>query len=436
LVGLLRPRPALALPPPPPGAEALFDAVRWLSAEQTPWGCPVLDVGPVTGGVEPRLRPEVQAVADGWTGEDGAGLGPLRPPEGPALPGALRLPLSSADPAMTPDGALFRPQHPSERHALYLRDGWIWALDAHTRAVRAAAPAAREGAVLVIGPLHAGLLGPAPGGGPPAGLDYAQSGDPAMVWATFTWLLRSHALGELLPAPLPPALAGEPRAAALWASGWLGRRCLGLAAAPALPAPTRPLRVDGALLLAAQRGDLAGLQRALAAGAAPAAPGSFFGYTALHAAAAMGEAGCVAALLAAGAPVNAEAEDGATPLLAAAAQHGPDTAAAVGLLIAAGARLDARLAARGEAAVHLAAQAGRGPVLARLIGAGADVHAATDGGFTALHMAAELGRADLVTLLRAAGADPRAAAGGLRPADLAAAKGHATLAAALRSAGG
>ena len=433
--------PQVALPPPPEGAEALFDAVRWVPAAETPWGCDTLDVGAVTGGLEPRLSPAAQRIADGWTGEDGAGLGPLAPPPGPALPGRVSVALTDADPAMTPDGALFRPQHPSERHALVLRGGWIWVLDAHTRAVRAAAPAVQEGACLHVGPLHAGSLhaGPPPAGsqadgGAAVGLDYAQTGDPAVVWATFVWLLRSHALGELLPAPLPRSLAAQPRAAALWASGWLGRRCLGLAIAPRLPPPERPLRVDGPLLLAAQRGDLEAVLRALSAGADPRAPGSFFGYTALHAAAAMGETACVDALLAAGAPVEARADDGATPLLAAAAQHGPDTGPAIGRLINAGARLDARLHARGECPLHLATQAGRAPVVARLLGAGADVHARTEGGFTALHMAAELGRADLVTLLCAAGADSAVEAGGLRPAQLAASRGHMALAARLGAA--
>jgi len=419
-------RRSVALPPVPPGAEALFEAVRWISAAENPWGQAVLDVAPVTTGIEPRLEPAIEAVALGWTHEDGLGLGPLQLPEGPLVKGELTAPLTSADPALCPDGAVFRPQHVTERFALLLRDGQLWLLDGRTRAVCGAAAAERRGAQLVLGPLRVARGGL---------LHQAAEGDDGLLWGIFAWLFRSHALGELCPAPLPPRLAEAPAAAALWASAWLGRRCLALAPRPPEGAPSLPLRVDGPLMLAAQAGDLDRLDAALRAGAHPAAPGSFFGYTPLHAAAAMGHLPLVARLLAAGAPVEARAEDGATPLLAAAAQHGPNTAPAIGALIVAGADLEARLSERGERAVHLAAQAGRAEALARLLGAGAAVDAATAEGFRALHMAAELGRADLVTLLLGAGADPAApSASGHTPAALAAAKGHAALAAALAAA--
>ena len=110
---------------------------------------------------------------------------------------------------------------------------------------------------------------------------------------------------------------------------------------------------------------------------------------------------------------------------------------AIGVLIVAGANLEAELADRHERAVHLATQAGRAESVARLLGAGAAVDVQTAEGFRALHMAAELGRADLVTLLIGAGASPSAAArGGQTPAALAEAKGHAALAASLRAAAG
>lgn len=418
-------RRSVALPPLPPGAEDLFAAVRWIPADQNPWGQAVLDVAPVTTAIEPRLLPELEAIALGWTHEDGGELD-LQLPDGPTSPGQLLLPLASADPALCPDGAVFRPQHVTERFALMLRAGRLWVLDGRSRAVCACAPAERRGAQLVVGPLLVAKQGL---------LDQAGDGDPTLLWGIFVWLLRSHALGELRPAPLPPRLAEAPAAAALWASAWLGRRCLALAPRPPDDPPALPLRVDGPLMLAAQSGALDRADAALRAGAHPAAPGSFFAYTPPHAAAAMGHHRIVQRLLEAGAPVEARAEDGATPLLAAAAQHGPDTAPAIGALIAAGADLEAQLSERGERAVHLAAQAGRAASLARLLGAGAEVNAQTVEGFRALHMAAELGRADLVTLLLGAGADPRAlSASGHSPAALAEAKGHAALAAALRAA--
>ena len=85
---------------------------------------------------------------------------------------------------------------------------------------------------------------------------------------------------------------------------------------------------------AARAGDLAALQKCLAAGVDPDARGGD-GMTPLHKAAFNGQAGCVAALLAVGADTRARTGDGATPLHGA-AYNG--CAACVAALLAAGSR--------------------------------------------------------------------------------------------------
>jgi len=75
--------------------------------------------------------------------------------------------------------------------------------------------------------------------------------------------------------------------------------------------------------------------------------------------------------------------------------------------------------------IHSAAAAGSTPIVAALLGAGAAVDAAQEGGFTALHAAALHGNGEMVRLLLDHGADPARPTGDGRTArDLAASKKH------------
>jgi len=147
-------------------------------------------------------------------------------------------------------------------------------------------------------------------------------------------------------------------------------------------------------------------------------------------AAATGDLGRVAALLAAGCPVDAPTPDGFTPVQLALFFGHPDAAA---LLIRAGADVDAAAThPMGVAAIHAAAASPAPFGVALVVAAGADVDAAQAGGFTALHEAAHRGDAAMAELLIAAGADVALRTDDDRtPADVAAADGHAALAARL-----
>lgn len=168
------------------------------------------------------------------------------------------------------------------------------------------------------------------------------------------------------------------------------------------------------------------------------------------------QGGALAALLAAGAPLDAfeaaaagdlarlEAHlvadpgaaqawsaDGFTALhLAAFFAHAPLAAR----LLAAGA--DARAAARNDSRVtplHSAAAAGATAIVGALLAAGADPDARQAGGYTALMAAAQQGRDELAAVLLAHGADRDArAADGRAAADFADQERHHALAARLR----
>ena len=149
-----------------------------------------------------------------------------------------------------------------------------------------------------------------------------------------------------------------------------------------------------------------------------------------------GAAEVVRALVKDGADVSAARGDGMTALHFAAERGHADVAAA---LIDAGAAVDAGTRIGRYAPLHLAARGGHGPVVALLLEAGAAANAATtNSGVTALHLAAAAvdGRSAVAALLDH-GADPNAREGsaGQTPLMFAAAANRPAAAAALLEAG-
>lgn len=141
--------------------------------------------------------------------------------------------------------------------------------------------------------------------------------------------------------------------------------------------------------------------------------------TALHKSA--GNADIMQLLIAAGAKLNAEDQNGMTPLAECA--HSFDTEknrACVRLLIAAGADIN-HPECRGIPPLYWAAcSTGSGAMLRLLIESGADVNQCGQSGMTPLHCAAMGNNPEAVRLLLAAGADPTAAcAEGRTPRDYA-----------------
>ena len=158
---------------------------------------------------------------------------------------------------------------------------------------------------------------------------------------------------------------------------------LGLAAMPVGRAGAEAPGCDWTGSAFWERADLAQVDRCIAAGANIEARGGEYGETPLHWAAAGGIPEIVAALLDAGADLEARTRDGWTPL-------------------------------------HLAAEHGTPETVATLLDAGADLEARTGDGKTPLHRAAEDGTPETVATLLDAGADPEAREeDGSLPADLA-----------------
>lgn len=417
LLGALR-RWLAPAPAPPAG---VFADCRWLPAHQNPYGIEVLDIAPAACALRSSGASETQqARALSWTYDDGHALAAVPSPEPTVAlsPGELSWP---ADPLLA-DGALFRPQALEEKWALFLRAGRLLLVKSWTGALAAAIDVESQGDSLVATAIH---------GDPTGGL----CRDRTALVRVCDFLVQSHALGRILPAPLLPGLPQDDvEQLVLWSFRTFGRRALALSADPPPLPPPAPLRADTALHIAALAGRADLVLGALQAGHELRAPGSFQGYTPLHVGAAMGHEAVCMVILSRGAPVDlrsAPTEDlpeGETALQVCCKQHKAGQDAVAGLLLAAGADPLVR-APDGATPLHLAARAGQLAVATQLLVAGADPGAADAAGHTALHVAAELGQDALVDALLRAGA--RAGAtdhDGTTAAQLARHRGHEALA--------
>jgi hypothetical protein len=212
----------------------------------------------------------------------------------------------------------------------------------------------------------------------------AEDEEPAFTVRLLDYLIRSHALDLVWPAPLPDGLEAEPKAAALWCFTHFGNRAY-FATPHLLPAdvPERPLRTHSLLHIAVARGDLAS----------------------------------AGAQLAGGVPVDLLARDGLSPL------HWALEPEAMEFLLARGCPVDVR-SAEGATPLMNAVQSRNAWQVALLLDRGADPNAADERGFTALHRAAEMGEREVVEMLLRRGAAPNPEAQGHSPASLAAKRGE------------
>ena len=360
-----------------PGKDAVRGAeppaVRWLGPDENPWGVPVLDVRPVTLGMISTTQHEQCAVnAMSFAQDDGTCFIGAEPkvPRGSAVGLKFRIDRFLAD------GALFLPTGMEHKWALYFHGGKIICIRSWKREVVAVADCRIAADLLEITDICGSII--------------PENDEPAFAVRVLDFLIRSHALDMIYPAPLPSGMESDPSLAAFWCMSCFGNRAH--FATPHLLSenlPDKPLRTDSLLHISVARGDLADVKR----------------------------------LLDAGLPVDLLARDGLAPLHWALARE--DTAM-LSLLLERGSPVDVR-SIEGATPLMNAAQARSVQKVAYFLDHGADPNATDGRGFTTLHRAAEMGELEIVRMLLERGASRHAEAQGHTPRSLAAARGESAI---------
>jgi Ankyrin repeats (3 copies)/Ankyrin repeat len=354
----------------PAAFEQQMPALKWIEATDNPWGVRVLDVRPVTlTMLSTSTDPQCATNAVSFGNDDGTGFIGQAPVSERIVETSLRFPVDRA----LFDGVLFVPRAMEHKWALFFHQGELIAVRSWSRTVALVARVETRDGHVEITRIRGAMC--------------AIDETPDFTVRALDYLLRSHALHDLYPAPLPPGIEADAKAAALWCMSAFGNQAQ-LATPHAFPRrdPDRLLRTHSLLHIAVARGQAAAIDQCLQSGIAIDALAAD-GLAPLHWAIAAPDGAIMRLLLDRGASVDVRSDEGATPLMN---------------------------------AVQAASMEGTTLLLDR----GADANAHDHRGFTALHRAAEMGLTDIVTLLLERGAAIDVEAEGHTPRSLAEGRGR------------
>lgn len=354
----------------PRSSQTEIPALSWIAAADNRWRVPVLDVRPITLGMLSASRdPECASNAASLRSDDGTGFIGVAPASPHTLRSRLRYPIDG----MLADGVLFMPTEMEHKWAIYYHQGSIICVRSWLRQVQAVADVEQQGEEILITSIRGTITD--------------DDEEPAFTIRAFDFLIRSHPLEMIVPAPLPAALQDDSRAAGLWCMSNFGNHVHIATPYEYQPAPiTRPLRTHSMLHIAVARGDYDATGRLLAEGM-PVDLLAQDGLAPLHWALARGDRAMVKFLLEHGSPVDVRSAEGATPLMNAVQSRNAENTLF-------------------------------------LLDHGADPDAADYRGFTALHRAAEMGLVDIARILLDRGATPAPVAQGQTPLSLAQTRGE------------
>jgi hypothetical protein len=183
--------------------------IPWIEAADTPWGVRVLDVRPVTQNmISTSADPECAANAISYDREDGSSFEQQEPVTqrviGAMIPFRVEMPLR--------DGALFRPRVMEHKWAIFHRGGRILFVRSWTRKLHVAAHVSQKENCIEIARIR--------------GVFTDEDESPLFTTMVADFLLRSHVLGMLHPAPLPEGMEQSPVQAAFWCFQMFGNLAL------------------------------------------------------------------------------------------------------------------------------------------------------------------------------------------------------------------
>lgn len=343
--------------------------LKWIEGADNPWGIRVLDLSPVTlNMISTSQDPKMAKNAVSYNSEDGVVFWRVAPVNKTLIRTQLRV---ITDKMLLP-GVIFSPREMEHKWAIYFDGDYLIFVRSWLREVVVIAKVIQQPNELVVTQIQG---------------CFTADETPAFTEAVLMFLLVSHGLGEVTPAPLPDLFLHDLDKAALWAFSTYGNKAqVGVFNSGYVASSRTPLRSHSLLHIAVARGDSDGIDLQLKWGAGINALAGD-GLAPLHWSIACHTTEMTERLLSLGADPHVMSDQGATPIMNAVQSNKPE---------------------------HLAV----------LLKAGALINAADYRGFTALHRAAEMGHVAMVELLLKNGADKSLAAENHTARSLAQGKGH------------
>jgi len=183
--------------------------IPWIEAADTPWGVPVLDVRAVTQHmISTSADPQCAANAISFGGDDGSAFAA----DEPASPRVIGAMMQYRVNAPLADGALFRPREMEHKWAIFHYQQRILFVRGWTRRLHAIAELASHEGYVEVKRIRGVFTG--------------TEESPLFTTMVADYLVRSHALGMVYPAPLPQGMEQSPMEAALWCFQMFGNRAL------------------------------------------------------------------------------------------------------------------------------------------------------------------------------------------------------------------
>jgi len=183
--------------------------VRWIEPTDNAWGVPVLDVRAITlGRMSLSENPTCAINAMSYRRDDGTGfIGAM-----PASPVVSSTRLLYRVDGVLADGALFVPGVMEHKWAIYFHLKHIIFVRSWLRQVFVVADTQEDADAIIVTSLQGTFTG--------------KDEPPSFTARVADYLLRSHALNLVYPAPLLGGIEADPQKAALWCFSLFGNKAL------------------------------------------------------------------------------------------------------------------------------------------------------------------------------------------------------------------
>lgn len=322
----------------------------WLESSENQWNVRLLDLRPLINSIfSTSSDPKMAENAISYGGDDGTSFWGIKPNNNRTIPANLSLPIDTVLEA----GVLFTPNTMEHKWAIYFDGIYLIFIRSWLRQVFVIAKTSQKNNQLII----ENIIG-----------EFTENETPEFTIAVLNFLLISHAMGEVVPAPLPKELELDTNRAGTWAFSSYGNMAhLGIFDENFIPLPKGILRSHSLLHIAVAKSNMDEIERQVKKGTnVNLLAGD--GLATLHWSIACESIESMDKLIELGADPNVRTLQGATPLMN-------------------------------------AVQSNKIEHFNLLLQSGALVNAKDNRGFTALHRAAEMGHLEIVKILLSKGAD-------------------------------